>query len=129
MPALEDTSSEELVRVFCRRLRMARAAEIASVGVLYRAEELLMPEGNLPDTPEELDLLARILVRQKRYVEAKKRWNDALRASGGESYYEDALKSLNNYLRTLKWRRQILIFGIFFLSVIISAAIGYHFLK
>jgi hypothetical protein len=128
MSALEEITSEEIVRNFSLKLRLARAAELASVGSLFRAEELLMPKGNLPDTPEELDLLARILVRQKRYVEAKKRWGDALRASGGECYYKNALNSLDNYLKKSKRRKQILFVSFFILSLIICLGIGYRLL-
>jgi hypothetical protein len=129
MSALERTNSEEIVRVFSRRIRLARAAELASAGSLFRAEELLMPNGELPDSAEELDLLARILVRQKRYGEAQKRWNDAFRVSGGKSHYQDALNTLNYYLQALKWRRQILVPAVFVLILIIWIGIWYQFLR
>jgi len=98
---------ESIIRDFSLKLRLARSAELALAGSLFRAEELLMSGGELPQTAEELDLLARILVRQKRYFEAQKRWNDALRVSNGESRYQNAIDSLNVYLETLKHKKQI----------------------
>jgi hypothetical protein len=128
MSALEYHPHERIIRNFSLKLRLARSAELALAGSLFRAEELLMPGGELPKTAEELDLLARILVRQKRYVEAQKRWNDALRVSNGESRYQDALDSLNCYLETLKHKKQIQGIVAIILIIFLLAGIGFRFL-
>lgn len=128
MSALECHPHERIIRDFSLKLRLARSAELALAGSLFRAEELLMYGGELPQTAEELDLLARILVRQQRYVEAQKRWNDALRASNGESRYQDALDSLNLYLKTLKHKKQIQGIVAIILFIFLLAGIGFQFL-
>ena len=71
------TEVEDLTRDFSRRLKVARAAELARAGRLLKAEALLCPTGTAPKNCEELDLLARILVRQKRFVEAHRVWRQA----------------------------------------------------
>ena len=81
MSVSETVSPGDIVRAFSLRLRLARSTELALAGSLLRAEELLTSGGNLPETAEELDLLARILVQQKRYAEAQKRWKDAFLVS------------------------------------------------
>lgn len=128
MSALEYHPHERIIRDFSLKLRLARSAELALAGSLYRAEELLMSGGELPQTAEELDLLARILVRQKRYVEAQKRWNDALRVSNGESRYQDAIDSLNCYLKILKNKRQIQGIVAIILVIFLLISIGFQFL-
>lgn len=120
MSDLESVPTREIIRAFSLRLRLARSAELALAGSLLRAEELLTPGGSLPETARELDLLARILVRQKRYAEAQKRWKEALRFSGGERCYQDALDSLNGYVAALHRRKSILLFTTSTISLILA---------
>ncbi|HSI86335.1 MAG: hypothetical protein ACAI35_13130 [Candidatus Methylacidiphilales bacterium] len=95
-------SAEEIVRNYSLRLRLARSAELALAGSLLNAEDVLMPDGKIPETAEELDLLARILVRQERYAEAETRWKDALRISKDKDCYQEALNSLNSYVKSVQ---------------------------
>jgi hypothetical protein len=120
MSASGSLPTGEIIRAFSFRLRLARSAELALAGSLLRAEELITPNGGLPETAEELDLLARILVRQKRYAEAEKRWKDALRVSGGKNCYQDALDSLNAYVIALQHRKQIVFLSVSILSLILT---------
>jgi hypothetical protein len=71
------TEVEDLTSQFSRRIRLARAVELARAGRLLKAEALLCPTGTASKNCEELDLLARILVRQKRFVEAHRLWRKA----------------------------------------------------
>jgi len=109
MSAREVVPARESVQTFSLKLRLARSAELALAGSLLRAEELLMPDGCLPGTAEELDLLARILVQQKRYAEAQKRWKEALDISGGKNCYQDALDLLGAYISNLQRKKKVLL--------------------
>lgn len=135
MPASEILPAEEVVRIFSLRLRLARSAELALAGSFLRAEGLLMRMEKLPKTAEEFDLLARILVQQKRYFEAEKRWIDALRISDDKPCYQDAINSLNTYIDARRRSRKriflflastlILIFVVILISILIK---GFHLL-
>jgi hypothetical protein len=125
MSVSESLSSGKIAQAFSLRLRLARSAELALAGSLLRAEELLTPGGSLPETAEELDLLARIHVQQRRYAEAHKRWKEALRVSGGKSSYQDALDSLNAYVTVLQRRRRILLFAASIVILILTTVLAF----
>ena len=103
--------STELQRIVARfedRLRLARASEMASWGRLLEAEALLCPAGRRPLAIDELDLLARIHVRQGRFDQAKRRWEDALNLSEGRTQFSECLQVLEDWLAYRKrlwiWR-------------------------
>jgi len=125
MACLQKSTAEEIVEEFSLKLKLARSAELALAGSLFKAEELLMSGNELPKSAGELDLLARILVRQKRYAEAKKRWNDALRVSPDETCYEKALIALEKHVMTLNYRRKlwISVISVVFLTLFVIACI------
>ena len=50
----------EAINRFDRKIRLARASELAVSGRLLEAEALLISKERFPDTWDELDLLARI---------------------------------------------------------------------
>ena len=119
-------SAEAAVRGFALQLRLARSAEMALAGRLLEAEELLMPNGSLPQTAAELDLLAKILVKQKRYAEAQKRWNEALNISSGEKCYQDALDSLSFHITALQQRKSFLLLFASVLSLTLTIALAFY---
>ena len=125
MACLQKSTTEEIVEEFSLKLKLARSAELALAGSLFKAEELLMSGNELPKSAAELDLLARILVRQKRYAEAQKRWNDALRVSPDETCYEKALIALEKHVMALNYRRKmwISVISVVFLTLFVSACI------
>ena len=99
-----------LVRQFDERLRLARAAELASCNRLLEAEALLCPEGVALASAAELDVLARINVKQCRFADAKKRWEQAIsRSEDRRAKFEQCLKALDTYSvqwlkrRTIMW--------------------------
>ena len=73
---------QSLVKRFDDRSRLASASDLALRGNLMEAEALLCPGMNLPISSDELDLLARIHVRQGLYIQARHRWEDALKIGG-----------------------------------------------
>lgn len=73
---------------------------------------------------DELDLLAKIHVRQGRYDQARKRWEDAVRIGDCRALYEERIKVLDDWLeyrhRILVWRIKI---GIWLVAVSISVLV------
>ena len=59
---------------FDRRMLLARASELALSGRLLEAEVLLVSKERFPNTWEELDLLARVRVREGKFAHALKLW-------------------------------------------------------
>lgn len=98
-----------LVRQFDERLRLARAAELASCNRLLEAEALLCPEGVASASADELNVLARINVKQCRFADAKKRWEQAIsRSVDRRAEFEQCLKALDTYSAQWLKRRTII---------------------
>lgn len=77
-----------LTNQFDERMKLARASELARDGRLLEAEGILCQGKGLPQSVEELDMLARIYVRQGRYEEAKRRWRDAAKLDDSHAHNE-----------------------------------------
>jgi hypothetical protein len=95
-----DERLSELLRLgkqFDDRMKLARACELAQDGRLLEAEGLLCQGKGVPQTIDELDLLARIHVRQGRYEEAKRRWRDAAKLDGSHSH-DECIEVLDRWL-------------------------------
>jgi Flp pilus assembly protein TadD len=75
-------------------IRLARATELAQSGRLLEAEAVLVQDGELPSTANELDLLARIAARQGRFGEARRRWESAMQLDPGNAIYCQCLANL-----------------------------------
>jgi hypothetical protein len=121
-----DSSIAGTIEDFETRLRLARAAELGLAGRLLQAESVLSPNGSLPDTSLELDMLARINVRQGRFSDALKRWREARLLSGKRSF-ESEIRTLLDYATTVNERRKRLLVTISsaWVIVVISLAILY----
>ena len=76
------------------QMRLARATELAQSKRFLEAEAALMPNGQLPDNPRELDLLARIAAQQDRLSDAHRLWETALQKDPHNPEYEDCLQHL-----------------------------------
>lgn len=101
----------QVLREFDERLRLARASELALLNHLQRAEEVLCAGGISKASSAELDLLARIHVRQGRFEDARKRWEKAIdRDEGSRSKFEECLQELEAFSakqmkrRLIEWR-------------------------
>ncbi len=92
------TEARRIVTRFEDQLRMSRACELASWGHLLEAEALLCPGKDLPTSADELDLLARIHVKQGQYDLARRRWEDAAKSGKRCAEYEECLKVLEDWL-------------------------------
>ena len=76
------------------QIRLARATELAQSERFLEAEAVLMPNGELPDNPRELDLLARIAARQGSFENARRLWNKALQYEPDNENYKHCLACL-----------------------------------
>ncbi|MBV9489340.1 MAG: hypothetical protein JO069_06400 [Verrucomicrobia bacterium] len=92
-----------------RQARFARAAELARSRRYGEATAVLSPNGKLPNDPKELDLLARIAAHQKRFDQAGRLWEIALRRSPGNEVYKQAIQRVARAKRDRRLRRLILI--------------------
>lgn len=119
-----------LVRQFDERLRLARATELASCNRLLEAESLLCPKGAAAASVAELDLLARVHVKQGRFDAAKRRWAEAAsRSTDRAAEMERYLKALDAYT-VEHYRRRVVIWWASLLLLAVWLGIsGYVILK
>ena len=101
------TEVKDLTGEFSRRLRIAHAAELARAGRFLKAEAVLCPNGTAPKNWEELDLLARILVRQKRFVEAHRVWRKAFRRTQERERILGCVRALEDYVERCTTRKTL----------------------
>ncbi|QIF00980.1 hypothetical protein [Roseimicrobium sp. ORNL1] len=126
------SSKEEVpeMDLMCRdlnmRLRMARAAELASFNLLEEAEKVLCHGGISRASVAELDLLARIHVQQGRFEEARARWEEVIsRAGEGQEKSRACLEALKEFkayrdkVMVITWRIALAI-----LALITSLGVG-----
>lgn len=101
MPSNIDDRRAEMQRLtkrFDDRLRLSRASEMAMLGRLLEAEAILCPGRHLPMSADELDLLARMYVKQGHYVLARKRWQDAIIIGERRIEFEECIRVLDLWL-------------------------------
>jgi len=84
-PALDDLFGQ---------FRFARAVELASHGKTREAEAILRSKGARSLTAGELDLLARIAVKENRFGDARSLWIEAVRLAPENLGYEECLGAL-----------------------------------
>lgn len=93
-----------------QRIHFARAVELARSRRYLEAEGLLAPNGRAPTDPKELDLLARIAAQQRRFDQARRLWDTALRLSPNNSDYKRAIQRAEAEEHAQKiWRRSAII--------------------
>jgi tetratricopeptide (TPR) repeat protein len=78
------------------QIRFARATELAQSKRFLEAEAALMPNGEIPDNPRDLDLLARIAAQQDRLSDARRLWEVALQKDPHNPEYDDCLQRLTD---------------------------------
>ena len=114
----------QVVLEFDGRLRLARAAELASCNRLLEAETLLCPEGATNANASELDLLARIHTRKNCFVEARRCWDRAISLDeGSRAKFEECLRVLEEY-SIQRIRRRKIEWWIALALLIISLSMG-----
>ena len=103
---------QRIVQQFESRMLLARAAELASAGRLLEAQVLLCPNEATPKSADELDLLARIYVKQGHNDLAKRRWQEALESGERRTEFEECLKALDDYQEQILSRHKMMLRGI-----------------
>lgn len=88
------TEARTALRNCFAQIRLARATELAQSGRLLEAEAVLTHNGELPDNPHELDLLARIAVQQSQYSRAEELWKKALAKAPDREEFQKGLNAL-----------------------------------
>ena len=78
------------------KIRFARAADLARSGKYLEAEAVLAPNGVMPESPRDLDLLARVATLQNQFSRAEKFWEAASRKSPGNQDYIEYLECLRH---------------------------------
>jgi hypothetical protein len=124
MPEIIDhaTQVERLVADFDRKLRLARATDLAKAGRFLEAESLLHSSRGIPEGGKELDLLARIAVRRRHFGKARLLWEAAMRSEPQNGEYRQCVEQLRE--REVKLKRWIKVGGIGFLSLIGAAVLA-----
>jgi hypothetical protein len=69
---------------------------------LLEAEAVLMYDGDFPDSPRELDLLARIAARQGRFEAARRLWSTAAKMDPGNEVYRQCIEDLTPTMRIVR---------------------------
>jgi len=110
----------EAIDRFDRKIQLARASELALSGRLLEAEALLISKEQLPDTWEELDLLARIRVREGKFTDALKLWSRGASMPARSARARACIAILQSYAAA-KFRRDRQIF--FLLWALWSSAV------
>jgi hypothetical protein len=88
---------KEAIDRFDRKIQLARASELALSGRLLEAEALLVLKERLPNTWEELDLLARVRVREGKLADAFRLWGRGATIPTHSSRAHACIASLQNY--------------------------------
>jgi hypothetical protein len=121
---LHDTLKECFVQI-----RFARAAELARFGRYLAAEGLLSPNGREPSDPKELDLLARISARQRRYRRARRLWEIALKQSPGNADYVRAIertREAERFQAMLRKAAMLALLGLAVTALVIAVWSSFH---
>jgi len=82
------------------QIRLARATDFAQARRFHEAESLLTPNGEIPDDPCALDLLARIAAKQEEFAKARQIWETALQKSPGNQEFSVCLERVRKLERT-----------------------------
>ncbi len=94
----------------------------------FLGQGVLCADGQLPQTPRELDLLARIAVCQGRLSEARRLWEAALSKDPQNSTCHDYLERLGNLPRFRIWSGTALPCAIWTTNIFAVATLVYKFL-
>lgn len=109
---------------FDRRMRLARASELALSGRLLEAETLLVSTAHFPDTWEELDLLARIRVREGKLADAMRLWRKGAKTGPHSGRAPECIASLEGYAAAkFKRDRQMFIAAWALWSIAVAAIV------
>ena len=87
----------------------------------------MSPNGELPDDPRELDLLARIAAKQEQFAKARRLWETALQKSPVSVEYSQCLERVRKLERASGLIDSVLNYVVWVVVVFSIAAIVYAF--
>jgi hypothetical protein len=112
VPELQSANaSAVIIEEFSKRLRLARASELALARRFLEAESLLCGKGLRCSDPDELDLLARIYLKQNGFADAKGAWSRASSAAQASDRYSLLLEELAKYEMEYAKRKRMILFA------------------
>jgi hypothetical protein len=109
------------------QIRLLRAIELAQSRRFLESERLMSPNGELPDDPRELDLLARIAAKQEQFAKARRLWETALQKSPVNVEYSQCLERVRKLERASGLIDSVLNYVVWVVVVFSIAAIVYAF--
>jgi tetratricopeptide (TPR) repeat protein len=110
------------------QIRLARATELAQSKRFLEAEAVLLPNGELPDDPRELDLLARIAAQKEQFSKARSLWEAALQKLPADEEYIRCVELARKKERIYELTDKVLIYVVCVIVVFSIAAIVYAFM-
>jgi len=109
------------------QIRLVRATDLAQARRFHEAESLMTPNGEIPDDPRALDLLARIATKQEEFTKARQLWETALQKSPRSEEYLQCLNRVRKLERISSLLDIVLKYGVWPVVVLSIAAIFYVF--
>ena len=105
------------------RTRLARASELAAVGALESAKEVLYQDGNSPRTSQEYDLLARISFYRGFDEQSRELWLNAQQVSKTGISYSRELHILDEYKKRKAQRLRVFKFILIIWPILLLIAL------
>jgi len=119
------TAVRSILSEYVQGVRLARATDLAHSRRYLEAIALLAPQGDLPSSAKELDLLARIAARQRRYADAERYWRKASETTPDTADYREAAICAARAGRNLTQIKQVvlasliaIVLAVIFLAII-----------
>ena len=109
------------------QIRLARATELAQSKRFLEAEAVLVSNGELPDNPRELDLLARMAAQQEQFSKARRLWEAALEESPADEEYAQCLERVRKLAHTSELTDRVLNYVVWVVVLFSIAVIVYAF--
>jgi hypothetical protein len=103
----DEDSSISLVDAYLRSFRLARASDLAMSHRFLEAEGLICEKGLTNLDSDHLDLLARIYVRQNRFLEARDAWKRASATNSDRAKYSLLLNDLASFEVVVAKRKRL----------------------
>jgi hypothetical protein len=101
--------SAVIIENFSKRLRLARASELALSRRFLEAESLLCGRGMVSSDPDDLDLLARIYLKQGRFADARGAWDRASVTDQSNAKYASLLEELAKHEIKYVGRKRVIL--------------------
>jgi len=96
------------LQTFFAKQRLAHASELAQSGRYLEAEGVLTHNGRVPDSPEELDLLARIAGQRGHFDKAERYWTIAQGRGLNSAECQTAIQGIDQARKSQDLRKRVI---------------------